>query len=265
MQFILKSHLFLSICVVCLTAQTYWLYSDYNLPLTPLLINFVATFCVYNLQKLYDSTLEGKETDEKYKWYLKHRKLVFTLIVLLLLVSFHSIYVFLIEKVSYFWLYLSAALFTLLYYLKPIKLKQFGWYKPFHISLVFVFSCIVIPLYPNISVNDFAFITSQFLFVFCLSVLYDYKDIIQDSKINLQTFAVRLNLKQFKLLVTAITLISIITSYMVEKSFFYSSIASGIYLLGLLTFLSENRNYIYYLLLIDGALLFQFCFTIIFS
>jgi 4-hydroxybenzoate polyprenyltransferase len=265
MQFILKSHIFLSICVVCFTAQTYWIYSDFNLPLTPLLINFVGTFCVYNLQKLYDATLESNEIEEKYKWYIQNRKLVLTLIVLSLLVSFNYVYHFLAENTSYFWCYFGAAIFTLLYYVKPLKLKRYGWYKPFHISIVFIFSCIIIPLYPKISTSDLPYITSQFLLIFCLSILYDYKDITPDLKINLQTFAVRLKLQHFKLLVSACSLSFIITSYVIERTFFYSSLASGVYLLGLLYFLNEKRNYIYYLFFIDGALMLQFCFTIFFS
>ncbi len=265
MQFILKSHLILGICVLCLTAQTYWLYSEYNLPLTPLLINFVGTFCVYNLQKLYDATIEGNETQEKYNWYARNRKLVLTLIVLSLILSFNSVYVFLTENVIYFWFYLGTGVATSLYYLKPFRLKQFGWYKPFHISFIFVISCIIIPIHSKLSIDSIWYIISQFIFVFCLSVLYDYKDISQDLKSKLQTYAVRLKPLHFKLLVFIGSLAFIATSYMVVTSIFFSSLITGIYLIGLLYFLNEKRNYIYYLLLVDGALILQFTLTIIFS
>lgn len=265
MRFFLKSHLFLSLCAACFTAQTYWIYSEQNVSLIPILINFIATFCVYNFQKLYAATINENATLEKYNWYRNNRKLLFTVIFLIIMLSFKTIYSFLIDNPSYTLYYLTSALITLLYYLKPFKLRQLGWYKPVHISGVFVFSCLIIPFHNKLPLNFIIYTLSQFALIFCLSVMFDFKDVEQDIKFNLRTYAVRFNLPHFKVFVSICLLLFIVLSFFIEKSFFYSSLITGLYLLSLLYFLNKKRDYTYYFLLLDGALILQFILTVCLS
>ncbi|MCA0429949.1 MAG: hypothetical protein LCH32_05550 [Bacteroidetes bacterium] len=267
MSFLLKSHLFISICVAVFTTQTYWVFSNFNgLSITPVLINFIGTFVVYNLQKLFDSTKDEFIVFEKYKWYTKYRKLLFTLLFLFVFISVPTIYSFFKNNSNYFWLYIIALIGAFVYYFKPIKLRSIGWYKPLHIALIYVFSGIVIPLNAHINETVIVYLSAQFVLIYCLCLIYDLKDYNQDKVINLKTITTRLNLKTFKIVCVCLLLLHVLLNLFThDVSLIYSSMCVALYLIAFILLLNYNLKYIFYLLFVDGVFLLQFLLIIMFS
>lgn len=267
MSFLLKSLLFISVCVAALTAQTFWIFSSKSdLAITPILINFIGTFCVYNIQKLFDSTKDEFQQFEKYKWYNNYKKLLLTIIFLFVFTSAPTIYSFLIHNTTYLWLYLLSFISVFVYYFKPLRLRSIGWYKPIHIALMYVFYCIVIPLKAHLNEETFIYLISQFILIYCLCLIYDFKDIYQDKVINLKTIATQLNLKKFKIACVSLLLLYLLLLLFTQNlSLIYSSVGVGIYLTFLVLFLNNNLKYNFYLLFVDGVLILQLLLIILFS
>jgi 4-hydroxybenzoate polyprenyltransferase len=267
MSFLLKSHLFISICVAAFTIQTYWVFSNLDgLKITPVLINFIGTFVVYNLQKLVDSTKDEFLVFEKYNWYNKYRKLLLTLMFLFVFISVPTIYSFFKNNSNYFWLYLIGVLGAFVYYFKPIKLRRVGWYKPIHIALIYIFCGGVIPLNAYLNEKIIFYLSSQFILIYCLCLIYDLKDFNQDKAINLKTIATRLNLKTFKIIGVSLLLLHVfLVLFTRDLSLIYSSMCVALYLITFILLLNYNLKYILYLLFVDGVLVLQFLLIIIFS
>lgn len=238
------------------TWQTIALFPPANENVYPLIpINFIATLFLYNLQRLFYSS---QSSDEKYHWYIANRRLLFTIMVLVLMLSFRFMWNYFLDNYKMLAYYLGLGLVSLLYFLPPFPLRKIGVLKPILITTVFVFVGIVIPLDFNFSPDSLKFMAAQFLFILGLCILFDIRDMAYDAVKQIKTIPVILGAKT-----TRIIVIGLIHAYTVLMAFTNIKGLTApyitIFFLGnLLTlFASPNRANLYYGFLIDGLIVIQ--------
>lgn len=155
-----------------------------------------------------------------------------------------------------------AELLSTLYYLPPFNFRKYGYIKPFLISLVWIASCVVVPLFENklLDINSVWFIVSQFLFIAYLCILFDIKDADDDFISGVNTYA-----NKFGLLITKIITISLIIAMVLCSLLFNHhtipllivSIIVGIISIIFTGISSDKRHPFFYYLWIDGLILLQ--------
>ena len=185
LDFIIYSNLFIALCCSAITLQTSLFFNTINSIYEYVIINFIATFILYNLQRLYYSAKD--DTNPKYLWYIKNRRLLFTIIVLILLLSFNFLWEFFIINLQHLVIYSSLSIISVLYFLPPIQLKKYGVLKPFLISLVFITIAILIPLNFKITQQVIIYTLAQFFFISGLCVLFDIRDVESDKLNKIKT------------------------------------------------------------------------------
>ncbi|MDX2171705.1 MAG: UbiA family prenyltransferase [Bacteroidota bacterium] len=260
LYFIVYSNLFIALCCAVLTLQTTLIFEETNTRIFEYtLINFIATFCLYNLQRLYYSAMQPESI--KYAWYIKNRRLIFTLIILLFICSFNFLWNFFIENKMHLFGYSILSVASLAYFLPPIQLKKIGVLKPFLISAVFVAVTIIIPLDFKITGKVLFYSFAQFCFVSILCVLFDIRDVNEDRGKGVRTIPVLVGLKKTKIICAMI----LISYFIIATRFFNSSyLVTLLLLVCILTIIimltNEKRNNYFYLVIVDGMLLLQFSF-----
>ena len=198
LDFIIYSNLFIALCCSAITLQTFLFFNTLNSIYEYVIINFIATFILYNLQRLYYSAKD--DTNPKYLWYVKNRRLLFTIIVLILLLSFNFLWEFFITNISHLVIYSSLSIISVLYFLPPIQLKKYGVLKPFLISLVFITIAILIPLNFKITQQVIIYTLAQFFFISGLCVLFDIRDVENDKLNKINTIPLLLSLNKTKII-----------------------------------------------------------------
>jgi hypothetical protein len=154
------SNTFISICFFCFTLQsglhTTVLIKDI---ISMAFINAVATFILYNLQRLYHSA--QAQTDARSKWFQKNRRVLFT-IILLLLISIAGRVLNLFTTYPFvFWLYVFLSGISLCYFLPPFSFRKIGLLKPFYIGWIYVMS----GGYLVFAMSNFSLNTEQILYL----------------------------------------------------------------------------------------------------
>lgn len=257
LDFIVYSNLFIALCCAALTLQTNLIFEQTN----PLIfeytfINFSATFCLYNLQRLYYSAINPEAV--KYTWYIKNRRLIFTLIILIIISSFNFLWDFFIENKMHLLIYSILSITSLIYFLPPIQLKKQGIIKPFLISAVFVLVAIIIPLDFKMNNKLFFYSLAQFCFTSILCILFDVRDASADRENGIRTIPVLVGLKKTKV-ICAILLISyfIIGTLFFSINYLIVVLCIVCALTIIIMFSNEKRNNYFYLIIVDGMLLLQ--------
>jgi 1,4-dihydroxy-2-naphthoate octaprenyltransferase len=263
LDFIVYSNLFISVGVALFTFQVSFFFDMTALDTIPfVIINFTATFVMYNLQRLYYSSQQPESA--KYIWYQKNKRLLFTLMVLLLVLMFKFIFYFLLENLSILFSYLGLSLLSILYFLPPFQLKKYGLLKPFLIGFVFVATCIVLPIFFSktgyFSPAGFLYMLGQFCFISALCVLFDVRDVTADREKNIVTWPIKFGLKRAKI-VCIILFVIYLSQILIAPQNTAISI-SFIFILGIVVafFSSLKRHNYYYLFLVDGLIIVQFAF-----
>ena len=222
-------------------------------------------------------------------WYRENKSKIRVSMFVLIIVAVISVFYILINYFStiFFletkiWLLMAAfPVFSILYYgvnfmdKTGVSLRRFGWLKPFVISMVWSG---VVTIYPTIfyaishntkfqiESTTILLFCKNFLFIAVLCIMFDIKDYAMDYNYQLKTFAVSLGLKKT-----------------IERVILPLCVASlGIYLLFSTTFqlhpfrivfntfpyiatifvairLYRRKNILYYLIIIDGLMLFKAC------
>jgi 4-hydroxybenzoate polyprenyltransferase len=255
-DFFIYSNFFIAFCTALVTWQTLIIFSidDSEAP-GFILINFLSTFVLYNFQRLYYS---AQSDESKYSWYNKNRRLVFTIIILLLALSFNFIWHFFNENKNALWAYIILSAFSLLYFLPPLQLRKIGILKPFFISIVFVFISVLMPLDFKINQMVVMYIVSQFAFIAALCVLFDIRDLDHDKNKKVNTFPVKFGETKTKTLTYVLLLIYIIFSMAMRNNILlFSSIITFIASWTLTFFANKNRPNWYYTFLVDGLMVLQ--------
>lgn len=257
LDFIVYSNFFISVCVALFTIQTALIFPNHAEKILEFTLpNFIATFILYNLQRLY---FGAKQPDNaKYSWHNKNRRLIFTLIVLEIICCATPLWILFSENLIALVTYACLAILSVFYFLPPFNLRKNGSLKPFIIAFVFTCCSIVLPLIPEISTEVIIYSIGQFLFIAALGILFDIRDVDYDKDANLITLPIKLGIKSTKW-VTLILLVLyfVCEAYLMQKNL---TIAASIILTLsiLLTLLSKpiRHNY-FYLFLVDGCIIVQ--------
>lgn len=258
LDFIIYSNFFIAAGVACFTLQTALFFPAHTSIIEEFsILNFIATFILYNLQRLYYASKEN--LNHKYNWYIENRRLMFTLMVLLLMCFFTRLLDFFLQHSDYFFIYLFLAALSLFYFLPPLQLRRYGILKPFIISLVFVGTSVILPINKVLNAEVLLYALGQFCFITALCVLFDVKDAMHDQSIHTLTFPIKYGLKNTKWLI-----IFLCTIYLLCMMTFSSQSLLNAYLIiagacALLTILVKpNRKAYFYFYLVDGLILLQY-------
>jgi len=257
-DFIIYSNLFIALCCSALTLQTALIFEEISkVNFEYVLVNFIATFCLYNFQRLYYSATQTENT--KYVWYVKNRRLLFTLIALSIITSFNFLWEFFIENKTHLIVYSLLSIISLIYFLPPIQLKKYGILKPFLISVVFVFIAILIPLNFKFTEKTVFYALAEFFFIAALCLLFDIRDIQADKERGIHTIPVLAGLKKTKLIAITFLCFYIVSLFVLKKEeLIIPALLIFCATVVIIIATNEKRNNYFYLCLVDGLLLLQF-------
>ena len=258
LNFIIYSNLFIAACVAVFTLQTAYIFRETSQNIFLFVIpNFISTFVLYNIQRLYFSTKYPE--NKKYGWYAKNKRLLFTLIILLIISAFDVLLKFFLTNITTLIIYFILSLLSLSYFLPPLRLRRFGFFKPFIISLTLVWIAVVLPLLNNLNYSILIYIISQFLFIAALCIMFDIRDRETDKEMNITTIPVKTGVLNSKIFILILVTLYFMSGFFwpIKNSVIITSIIS--FALILLTLFSKpSRHNYFYLFLVDGTIILQF-------
>lgn len=217
----------------------------------------LSTYLQYNVQRGYMINETNVHT-ERSQWLMKHKKMLFYSIIICL-----GIVLFLCNSLSYtsIAVMVGAEVISTFYYLPPLNLRKYGYFKPFLIAMIWVVSCSVVPLIEHdmITKTSYLFFVSQFCFVSVLCLLFDIKDVETDYMNGVNTYANKFGIIATKALSFAMLLIAGLWFYYYTNdtvSIICEAIILGITGITIL-FTNDKKHDFYYYLWVDGLLLLQ--------
>jgi 4-hydroxybenzoate polyprenyltransferase len=257
LDFIIYSNLFISVCVAFFTLQTALIFPEHSDRILEFVLpNFIATFILYNLQRLYFGAKQPNNL--KYSWHNKNRRLVFTLILLEIICCFAPVWLLLSENLNSLIGYSCLSILSIFYFLPPLNLRKYGLLKPFTIAFVFCCISIILPLLPTFDLKILIYVIGQFSFIAALAMLFDIRDVDNDTETKLMTTPIKYGVRNSKYITVGLLMIYFASSFFIKQTNFLivSGIVLGVSLL--LTFLSQpsKHNY-FYLFLVDGLIILQ--------
>ena len=137
LDFIVYSNFFISVCVAFFTIQTALVFPNHSDKILEFVLpNFIATFVLYNFQRLYFGAKYPE--NPKYHWHTKNRRLIFTLVFLLIICGYTPAWLLFSENLTNLIAYGCLSILSAFYFLPPFNLRKYGVLKPFMIAFVFV-------------------------------------------------------------------------------------------------------------------------------
>ena len=260
------SNLFLAFCVYCSTLQVGLLFHEHSdsayLFAT---INFLATFCLYNVQRIFQSF--QSTNDERLLWYRKNKYYIFILVVFLIFSFSNLILKILFTYKEATLIYSTLVIFSLLYFLPPFEFRKIPFLKGFYIAFAWVTANAIIPLlflgesYRGIiylQKEHWAYVLSQFFFISAICIPFDIRDMTKDKVSNVGSLPILLGLKKSKMI--AIFLLSIYAllafSMSIKNLFLVRCFVFMVSALGIV-FSEQSRHRYFYIYCIDGLIVFQ--------
>jgi 4-hydroxybenzoate polyprenyltransferase len=266
LDFIGFSNLFLAVAVFCSTLQGGFIFKHANEPAIAFsILNFVAAFFLYNLQRIFQST--QPTTDTRLLWYRKNKKWIFTFAVLFGTILFEPLWnTFILYKEGIL-IYGACAFFSILYFLPPVNLRKTAGLKQFYIALIWVMVCIVIPFMfeeasfsgsRNFQKDQWLYIISQFCFIAALCIPFDIRDVEKDKLERTKSLPVTVGVKNSKYIGIGLMLIYFILSFFIETKSLIGVrgivfIASSV----MIWFSEPHRHRYYFTYLADGMIILQ--------
>ncbi|MDI9340675.1 MAG: UbiA family prenyltransferase [Sediminibacterium sp.] len=258
------SNLWVSLGSFCFTLQAAF-FSD-SLPdnvLKLACLNGLTTFCLYNLQRLYNAALS--QDDARSRWVQRHRRGLFTSMLLAVFVSIPLIRDIYSHKPFVIWTYVVLGILSVLYFLPPFRLRKYGQLKPFLIGFVFaVTGGYFVLSRPDgtITLTQGFYLLVQWLWISVICLPFDIRDSKKDKGLGIPTIPVQHGIKFTKLLgygLLLLALLLLVNGYTVQKSlpFFIIVLISAV----LLGCTNLKRHRYYYSILIDGLLILQLVIT----
>ncbi len=263
------SNTFISICFFCFTLQS-GLHT--TVPTKDIInlafINAVATFVLYNLQRLYHSAQE--QQDDRSKWFQKNRRLLFTIILLLLLIVAGRVLYLFTNYPLVFWCYVFLSVVSLCYFLPPFSFRKIGSLKPFYIGWIYVMSggylVFIMRHFDTaqwtqfyLSTEQLLYLMAQLLWVAAICLPFDIRDVEDDVRRNIATFPVKYSIKKTKMLGYVLVVIALLIQICIAKNGNECLVILIVSALTLaLIFWSEKyRHRFYFSLLTDGLIILQ--------
>lgn len=265
-DFIGYSNLFLAIAVFASTIQTIYVFTDLlEASASFAFLNFMASFFLYNLQRIYQST--KPTTDERLLLYRRNKKWIFTIALIFILSFSNTLLQIAFQFYQGIVVYAVCGVISLIYFLPPFQLRKVKLMKQFSIAFIWVMVCSVIPFlysgYNYVGWDGFTskkmfYILAQFCFISALCVPFDIRDYEKDKREGTNSIPVVLGIKASKLIAIALVLIYFALAFLMqENKLIIVRLIIGI--LSALVILASNgkRHRYYFIYLADGVILLQ--------
>ena len=256
---------------LCSLAQVLLTYMVFPIPINVennsyVVFIFLSTYLQYNVQRGMMLQQHHLITDRS-QWISKHKKILLITIGLSLIML-----LFLCNTLSYtsIGIMVGAEAISTLYYMKPFNLRRFGYIKPFLISLIWVISCVTVPLIENhiLTLNSCWFMLSQFLFIATLCVLFDIKDTDDDYMTGINTYANKFGItftKKMAIFLIIGSSFCYVFFYQTNQYLALTSVIISLITAGSIFFITDKRHSFYYYLWIDGLLILQAIILLLFT
>jgi 4-hydroxybenzoate polyprenyltransferase len=278
-DFILYSNVFISLCAVLMSLETYLLLNikitfQAAIPLIPII--FLSTLFVYNLDLFgINSNIQKEGSSERQVWRIsnigKIRNFNTFLAILIALLSLFS-------SLKSFLFFVHLAIISIAYYLsfkigsaKFTSLRSIPFLKAFIITYVWTASTVLLPAIKNeIQLFDnrdvLMVFAERYLFLFALAIIFDIRD-IKDDKKNIRTIPGTFGTTGTKAISVSLLFINIYLAFIHYNNDLYllfpilaSIILAALFICRANSFSSEY----YFLGLLDGSMAFQFILLIMF-
>ncbi len=280
-DFLLFSNVFMALCAVAQGLVTFYLLG--SKPVVAVLgLLFTSTLGIYNFSILFPKPQNPENSQYKrVRWFFSHYRLMatFTIVCLLslvplfFLISIESrILLIFLGVISFAY---GVPLFTIGE--QKFSLRNIPGLKQFLITLVWTMSTVLLPIMEaqhahlaTISMRDTTIlIAKRFLLIGALTVPFDIRDLFEDRQSGLKTVPVMWGEKKAYLfcqvlLAGYIALLFLFRNEGFNPDFF--ALALTAVLAGWLIFKSTwEKNEYYYFFYIDGVLILQYLFLLLFN
>jgi len=280
-DFVLFSNVFMSLCAVAQGLLTFYLI-DSKPVYSVLGLLFTSTLGIYNFCILISKPKSPEKSPYKrIRWFFSHYRLMVTLTIVSML-SLIPLF-FLISTASKILLvFLSILSFG---YGLPLfsigdqkfSLRNIPGLKLVMITLVWTMSCVLLPILEaqagqlaTISMRDTTIlIAKRFLFIAALAIPFDIRDLFQDKQLGLKTIPVAWGEKNAYLFCQVLLIGYVVLLFLFRDRGFttdFWALTLSVVLTGWLIFKSKwEKNEYYYFFYMDGVLILQYLFVIIFN
>lgn len=275
---------FYGLCAVALSIEA-TLQQGYTLsqPYYYLLV-FAITVWFYTLAYITDPSLSSS-ANPRVNWYIKHRKFVNSSQIICLFISLLvGVYVAIVYWHSMLYMSfkqlfpilltpLAAVFYYGLSFLPKYNLRKVGWLKPFVIGFTWAGLITIAPIIfynlthhlpQGISPIGWWLFLKNFMFVSVLCIMFDIKDYASDSNYNVKTFVVTKGLRYTIFSIILPLSVAGLVSFLIFGSLNHFSnkrlilnIFPFIALIIVSYALHKRRNIFFYLVIIDGLMLFK--------
>ena len=268
MQFLLYSHIFISLCAVAMAIETY---AEFNKKISAaqipvLVIIFFATYAMYNFKVLWQHIKPfWKIPSIGSAWIEANRKFIY--LFFLTGVVCASISAFFLTGKQLF-LFFLLSIISAWYYLPflNISLIKIPFLKIFLISLVWNAVTVVIPVlgFDEIPADFLFYFIYKFIWILALAVVFDIKDKSADKDNGIFTLPVLVGNSNTKKISILMLLAGMVFSYITMSFwFFVIALISSIFAIKTITKVNAGTESKYYLLQVDGLVLLQSVLNII--
>lgn len=285
-RFIFFGNYFVGILAVALTMEaTFQLRLPFN-SLNYYLLLFLAP-TIYYTYAYNKVSNQPSATNPRTQWYFEHKKLInrsqiiLSMVCVLLAVNLlYDNFVNILNLPLIYWIAIGMIVIAAAFYygLLPrsflkFNLRSTGWFKAFVIGFVWACCANVLPLImlkieTGINYHDSVLWTWLFIknWMFCTvnAIIFDIKDYPTDANKHLRTFVVRYGLRKtifqilIPLLVIGLVSLGIFASY---KGFGLPQVLCNVLPFVLTIYIAysmhRRKNILYYLMVIDGLILFK--------
>lgn len=280
-DFLLFSNVFMSLCAVAQGLLTFYLIG--SKPAYPALgLLFTSTLAIYNFSILISKPQQPEKSPyRRVRWFFSHYRLMvtFTIVSILSLIPLF----FLISTASkILMIFLAVLSFCYGLPLFTIGEQKFGLrnipgLKLFMITLVWTMSCVLLPVLEsqavhlsNISMRDTTLlIAKRFLFIAAVAIPFDIRDLFDDKQFGLKTIPVAWGEKNAYLFCQVLLAGYLVLLFLFRNTGFstdFWALTLSVVLTGWLIFRSKwEKNEYYYFFYLDGVLILQYLFVIIFD
>lgn len=289
--FIFFANYFVGALAVALSMETAF---QLGLPLAPVwyyLLLFSATVLYYTQAYWIPDSRSVVQLqppgNARTDWYRSHHRFVRRSRIVFVFLSAFAAAALLVQDyakirslpLTYWVALLLVPLAALLYYgllpatLPKINLRNTGWMKAFVIGFVWagcvnLFPVAMVKIHDGITIREPTFLLWLFIknWMFCTvnAIMFDIKDYVDDSNIELKTFVVRFGLRDTIFYVLVPLLLIGIISFLTFAGYRHTgwttvcfNMVPFVCLLGVAFSLQRPRRILYYLVVIDGLLLIK--------
>jgi 4-hydroxybenzoate polyprenyltransferase len=266
LDFIGYSNLFLALAVFCSTIQGGFIFKEtFDPSVSFAFLNFTAAFCLYCLQRIFQSSLPT--TDVRLLWYRRNKKWLFTIGILLAIGFSETAWNIFITYKQGIFVYCICALLSIFYFLPPFNLRNIAGIKQFYIALIWILVCIVIPFMfeeehftgtMHFKKDQILYIISQFFFIAALCIPFDIRDVNKDRLEGTKSLPVIIGIKQSKFIGMVLMVFYFVFAFFIETQNLL--LIRGIVLLVTIAaiYFSEPKRHRYYCIyFVEGIIILQ--------